>query len=226
MTNFERKGLSFELKEADDTGVFSGYASVFGVIDDGRDVVERGAFTASLADWRAKGKWPKLLRNHDTRNLVGVWLEMREDSHGLFVKGQLTLEVQSAKEAYALLKAGALDGLSIGYRTVNDDFDRVTNVRKLQQVDLMEVSLVTIAMNQAATVTDVKGLEFNPRALEQELRRELNFSSGDAVKAVAIVKKHLQRDVGDNSSAAARDETGAMTGLLEAIRGVRSGLSS
>lgn len=225
----EHLDFAFEVKEVStDTRTFSGYAAVFGNVDDGRDLIQRGAFTESLAKWATKGKLPKLLWQHDARRVIGKWTELKEDDYGLFGRGSLTAGVRDADEAYALLKDGAIDGLSIGYRTLDDEYDQDTNIRKLVKLDLMEASIVTFAMNDAAGVTGVKNsASFNPRLIERDLKEAIPTLSGrDAVTVVSVLKKHLQRDAEDHPSAAARDETGAMTDLLTAIRSANAGFSS
>ena len=108
------KNAAFELKrEPDDDGVFEGYASVFDVVDLGMDVVAKGAFAKSLAVRK-----PKMLWQHSMADPIGVWDEIREDERGLYVKGRLLKDVQKGREAIALIKALAIDGMSIGYRTI------------------------------------------------------------------------------------------------------------
>jgi len=128
-----------------------GYASVFGVPDQGGDVVEPGAYGASLARLAATGGRVKMLWQHDPARPIGVWDEVREDGRGLWVKGRILTEVETGREAAALLAAGAMDGLSIGYRTL-----RATKggegQRKLVELDLWEVSLVTFPMLSQARV--------------------------------------------------------------------------
>lgn len=129
------------------TNVISGYASLFGAQDQGGDVVEKGAYAKSLA----AGRRVKMLWQHDPREPIGIWDEVREDGNGLFVKGRLLDSVSRAREAAALIEAGAIDGLSIGYRTVRaqkDDRGR----RLLSEVELWEVSLVTFPMLPEARV--------------------------------------------------------------------------
>ncbi len=117
-TKFARAALSSV--EAD--GTFSGYAALFGKADLGRDMVMPGAFRASLQARGAGGV--KMLFQHDPNEPIGVWHEIREDGRGLFVKGRLTTEVARAREVLSLMRAGALDGLSIGYRTVRGRTDQ------------------------------------------------------------------------------------------------------
>lgn len=149
--------LPFEVKEVGAKGTFAGYASVFGNVDLGGDVVAKGAFVEYLARIKAEDKRVPILWQHNSREPIGVFEELKEDDHGLFVRGQLLHEeVQRAKEAYALLKAKALTGMSIGYKTRDSAYDQVTGIRTLKKLDLPEASLVTFPMNEAATVTTVK----------------------------------------------------------------------
>ena len=135
-------------------GTFEGYASLFNLPDLGRDIVMPGAFARSLAARGTSGI--KLLWQHQAAQPIGSWLEIREDSRGLFVRGKLNLEVGSARELLALLREGAVDGLSIGYRAEKARTDRKSGLRQLLQVDLWEISLVTFPMLPQARVTAVK----------------------------------------------------------------------
>ncbi len=137
-------------------GLIKGYASFFDVIDQQRDRVTRGAFAKSLRAWRILGKMPKMLWQHDPKQPLGVWTCLREDGQGLYAEGKLTLGVGQADEAYLLLKEGALDGLSIGFRPVVTREDRVHKARVLLDIDLIEISLVTFGANGKATVSHVK----------------------------------------------------------------------
>lgn len=137
--------------QVSDGAVVSGYASVFGRRDQGGDVVLKGAYAASLAGLAAAGRRVKMLWQHDPAEPIGVWEEVREDEHGLWVKGRLLTEVTRGREAAALLAAGAIDGLSIGYRTVKADRDGA-GLRRLAELDLWEVSLVTFPMLPEARV--------------------------------------------------------------------------
>lgn len=129
----------------------SGYASVFGVKDQGGDIVMSGAYAASLARLRANGGKVRMLWQHDQTQPIGVWDEIAEDAHGLHVKGRLLTDVAKGREAAALLEAGAVDGLSIGYRTLRAE-KSAGGGRKLHEVELWEVSLVTFPMLPVARV--------------------------------------------------------------------------
>ena len=135
-------------------GTVEGYASLFGEIDQARDMVMRGAFAATLAQ-RGVSRIPMLFQ-HDPAEPVGVWLELREDHRGLYARGRLIPEVARARELLSLLRAGAVDGLSIGFRTVKGNVDPKTRVRRLLAVDLWEISIVTFPLLAGARVRAVK----------------------------------------------------------------------
>lgn len=128
--------------------VIEGYASLFGTKDQGGDVVARGAYASSL---EASRHGVKMLWQHDPARPIGVWDIVREDARGLYVKGRILAEVQDGREALALLEAGAIDGLSIGYRTVRAD-KAADGGRRLLELDLWEVSVVTFPMQPEARV--------------------------------------------------------------------------
>ncbi|MFI0843966.1 HK97 family phage prohead protease [Mesorhizobium sp. IMUNJ 23232] len=152
--------IELDVKAVEDDGTFTGYASTYAV-DQGRDVVVPGAFAKSLAT-RPAGRI-KMLRDHDPRQLIGQWIDAKEDATGLWVKGRLLLDIGAAKEAYTLIKAGALDGLSIGFRTLRDRWDSAKKVRFLEEVDLREISLTAFPMNESAAVQAVKDDDFARR---------------------------------------------------------------
>lgn len=135
-------------------GGIEGYASLFGEIDQARDMVMPGAFTQTLKQ-RGLRKIPMLFQ-HDPSEPVGVWLELTEDWRGLRARGRLIPDVARGRELLALLREGAIDGLSIGYRTVRGQIDPKTRVRRLYQVDLWEISIVTFPLLQGARVGAVK----------------------------------------------------------------------
>jgi HK97 family phage prohead protease len=134
-----------------DGASIAGYASVFGQVDRGGDIVQPGAYARSLAVLKGEGRSVKMLWQHDPAQPIGVWDEVREDATGLFVKGRLLADVARAREARALIAAGALDGLSIGYRTKRAERD-TRGRRLLHELELWEVSLVTFPMLSEARV--------------------------------------------------------------------------
>lgn len=162
---------SLDLKGVSETGEFEGYAAVFGNVDRGRDVIAPGAFSDSLSA-RPAAKI-KMLWQHDPGIVVGKWTEVYEDSKGLFVKGKLLLDIPKAKEIHSLLIAEAIEGLSIGYRTTDYEWDDSREVRTITKCELWEVSHVTFPMNTLAGVTSVKdsgGVFAAPKVFEQVLR--------------------------------------------------------
>lgn len=150
------QNLQFNISSINDAGYFSGYASIFNHIDDHKDVVHPGAFSSSLERWESKNTWPKMLWQHNQKEPIGYWTFMEEDRKGLYVEGQLLLDVQKASEAYALMKAKAVDGLSIGYRVIKATREGKSNIRHIYEVELLEVSVVTFAANQLARVIGIK----------------------------------------------------------------------
>ena len=152
MTGLEHKFARFgEAVQITDGAVIQGYASLFGEADQGGDVVQAGAYAQSLSAQGAAGRQVKMLWQHDPAQPIGVWDEVREDQRGLFVKGRLLGSTRRGREAAALIEAGALDGLSIGYRTVKaSKTDK--GQRLLQELELWEVSLVTFPMLPSARV--------------------------------------------------------------------------
>lgn len=152
----EYKAVSFELESTDEkTGEFSGYASVFGNVDDGGDIVEKGAFAKTLVEDFAR---IKILSQHDQCELpIGKPLELREDEKGLYIRGKIS-DTQKGRDIQTLLRDGVLNELSIGYDAVDYVIDESTGIRHLKQIKLWEVSIVTWAMNDQATIDNVKSL--------------------------------------------------------------------
>lgn len=221
-------GLKVETQRMTDEGVFEGYGSVFGNVDAYGEVVDPGAFAESLADHRANGTWPKMLWQHQRTQPIGVWAEIEETDYGLRVKGRLALdqdernEVRQAREAYTLMKIGALDGLSIGYRVVDsasvvEDGKNVVHLKKLR---LMEVSPVTFPANEAARVGTVKSV----RDIETILRDAGLSREVAKVIASAGHKALVQRDADPEPEVVAEgtayDEVAErLASVLNAIKG-------
>lgn len=156
----EFKSFELEVKDVDSNGMIRGYASTFGNVDLGMDIVDKGAFKKSLKENR--GVFP-ILADHDPSKQIGWNMRAEEDDKGLFVEGKLDLNVQAAREKYSLAKdavaLGAKSGLSIGYMTIKAEPDREKPmVRRIKEVKLFEYSFVTFPMNTAAMVTGLKAL--------------------------------------------------------------------
>lgn len=192
-----------EIKALAEDGTFEGYGSVFHNEDWYGDVVAPGAFAKTLAEWRAKGALPPLCWQHNMDQVVGVYEDMAEDDRGLYLKGRLLKDdVALAREAYALLKARAISGLSIGYRVRVDEYDREADIRTLKDLELWEVSLVTMPANDLARVEAVKNI-CDITGLERFLRDAGGVSRKEAREIVFRVKASL-RDAGDQEREMAR----------------------
>tara|TARA_R100001129_G_scaffold179735_1_gene156875 strand:+ start:738 stop:2000 length:1263 start_codon:yes stop_codon:yes gene_type:complete len=201
----EIKKIVFESEvKSDAKGIFTGYGSIFGNEDQGNDIVKKGAFTKSLTQ-RPPSK-VKMLFQHKTDEPIGVFTDIYEDNKGLFVKGQLAMGTQKGREAYELLKMGALDGMSIGFKADPDKQGYNENkrgVRTLKEVDLMEISLVTFPMNESALIQTVKGNAKNIREWEKILRDAGGLSRTEAkIGAKALSESLIQRDAEDKQSLA------------------------
>lgn len=196
---FDHEALPLDLKAAA-TGVIQGYASLFGQLDTGGDIVMPGAYAKSLAQMESEGRKVKMLWQHDPSHPIGVWDEVKEDAKGLWVKGRLLTDVEKGREAAALLSSGAIDGMSIGYRTVKSGRGQ-NGERLLQELEIWEVSIVTFPMLLTARVDAMKAAEMTEREFERMLTQDAGLSrsvarrlmSGgyDAVKAM--------RDAGDGA---------------------------
>lgn len=187
--------VPFELKSlGEDEATFEGYGSVFGAVDAYADVVAAGAFKRSLKEWKAKKLAPAMLWQHNTSQPTGVWDELREDETGLYVKGRLA-PTQLGRDAYALLKMGALSGLSIGFRTRKSKVDDESGIRTLTDIDLWEVSIVTFPANDPARITGVKadGTWATEREFEESLR-DAGFSRSDAKSIIAHGYRQARRE--------------------------------
>lgn len=156
-------------------GRFSGYASLFGVTDLSRDRVERGAFARSLHQKGPAGI--RMLFQHDPAEPIGRWTAIREDERGLFVEGVLASGVQKAREVLELMRAGAIDGLSIGFRTVRAVPEARSRVRRILEADLWEISIVTFPMLPGARIGEVKAAarEAGTDAMVRQLRAATNM---------------------------------------------------
>lgn len=202
-----------EVKE----GVISGYASLFGIVDQGNDKVLAGAYSKSLNRAVSERRKIKMLWQHDPSQPIGVWDEVKEDEQGLFVRGRILKGVSKGSDAAALIEAGAIDGSSIGYQTRKATKGK-DGVRELRELDLWEVSLVTFPMQIEAGVTDIKEMESGNYAglkrLVEKTVREAGFH--DEAKAAAAACAQRVKGMRD-----APDLTAVMADLAADIRGIR-----
>lgn len=220
--------LPFELKSANQvmngdgpgSGIFEGLASTFGDRDFLNDIIEHGAFTQSLHDIRRV----KMLWQHDSSQPIGIWESIQESDRGLLVRGRLILDVRQGFEAWALLKAGAVDALSIGFRVPepasDQEIDPDNGVRRVKRLDLWEVSIVTFPANPNARIERIKGLSVpdlkDKNHLEKALR-DAGFSRSVAKYIAAHWQPPAQRDAEDGVSeaiAAYREQLSAIRASL------------
>lgn len=228
MAPIEHKTLPFELKEIDSDGRIAGYASIFGNVDDGGDIVMPGAFAKTCEACRAGTHKIKMLWQHDPSQPIGVWDTAKEDGRGLFVQGRVLADVAKGKEAIALMKAGALDGLSMGYKTLDKEYletDRGT-LRQIKEAEVWETSLVTFPMNREARITDVKQIQ-SPREVEQLLRKSGvpgNFAKLLALHGFEGAMQRLHEDSRDGGQVKAREE--ALAGLMSKLQGLKEAFNA
>jgi HK97 family phage prohead protease len=180
----ETKSLTLDIA-LNEEGKFSGYASVFNVPDRQNDIVLPGAFKRTLIE---RGGEVKLLWQHSFEEPIGVIENLYEDNTGLFMEARLLLDVSRGKEAYSLLKAGAVEGLSIGYTVTQYDYAPKTGHRLIKDVDLWEVSLVTFPANAQAKVAKVKKLDVLPKTI-REFERFLHESGFSRDRARELSSK-------------------------------------
>lgn len=216
--------LILEIKSVDSEGVFSGYGSVSDNLDSYRDVVQAGAFSKSIREWKKKGKMPPVLWQHWSSEPIGVYTKLQEDEKGLYVEGKLLInDVVRAKEAYALLKAGAIDGLSIGYETVREEYNSDTKVNKLIELKLWEISIVTFPANSEARVDSVKSKLSNGEKLTlpefEKFLRDAGFSKSEATAIASHGYRQLLRDAANEVDPVAKD----IQESINLLRGINNG---
>ena len=211
------RDFHFLIKAVEADGFFSGYGSVFGVVDSYREIVAPGAFAESLSERSAKGRKLPILWQHRSDQPLGAYEVAREDEKGLYLEGRLLVgEVTQAREAHALMKAGVLSGLSIGYYVQADQWDEKERVRTLTKLSLEETSIVTFPANDAARVDAVKSRIARGDSLTlpefEGFLRESGFSKSQAAAIAGRGYKHLLLD---------RSESGGdqqANGILDALK--------
>ena len=187
--------VSLSVKSLGDDGSFAGYASVFDVVDSYSDVVKKGAFVASIERLKEKNRKLPILWMHDPSKPIGTFTKLIEDEYGLYVEGQLLVDdVAQAKEAYALLKAEAISGMSIGYYLKKYESDKDAGVWNLTEIDLFETSLVTFPANDQARIIDVKSkLEEGELPSLKEFEKLLREAGFSKTQATAIANHGLSK---------------------------------
>lgn len=152
MSTSQQIHVPLSLQDSNQQGWFYGYASIFNVIDQQRELVKPGAFIKTLEEHKANGTMPKMLWQHNPDKPIGVWTKIYEDNKGLYVEGRLLLDVKLGMEAYSLIRNNAIAGLSIGFKSNKVSIDTHKKARIIHDLDLHEVSLVTFAANPLAFV--------------------------------------------------------------------------
>lgn len=221
----EQKTFPFEIKQLSEEGVFEGYAAIFGKKDRFGEIIEKGAFTKTLQE----KKILPLLWYHDPRNPIGIVTDIKTDPVGLLIRGQLNLEVQSAREKYSLMKQKAIRGLSFGYRTVKDLWEG--QARRLLEVKLFEVSPCTFQMQPRALVRSVKSEEeigifqalddvqeylegFEPESKSGKMISAANYKLiNNAMSALTAILKKLDPSIEDSQPA----KKGLLDSIFEAL---------
>lgn len=217
MTTSNRLRFSLELKSLE-ARQFEGYGAVFKNVDYGGDVILPGAFKDSLQTMSAL---PPMFWMHQPDQVPGKWLSMKEDKHGLLVKGELA-DTQLGRETHTLLKMGAVTGMSIGYIPVETDYTN-DGTRLLKQVDLIETSIVSLPMNPLAQVAAVKTRtsatgEYVPAPKEIERHfRDMGCSKRTARQLVAkiydgsgVTLEPAEDEAGETLAEAMAEKSGAM----------------
>lgn len=225
MMEYKSFPAEFQIKQDDSDGMtFEGYASTFGNVDDGNDIIKRGAFKRTINNRfkRGQGSLIKVLRGH--WDLIGIPIAMSEDDHGLFTESKVS-HTPLGEETMVLIKDGALDRLSIGYKAIKFEKDEETDIRTLKEIKLYEYSVVEFAMNEMAQITGSKAL-----ALVRDItvREALLQLTDERIKAALEefdpIEPSVSEDKSDNISdngqkiqntiSALRDTATALEGLL------------
>lgn len=210
--------LQFESIEKD--GVFEGYASLFQTLDLARDQVMKGAFRNSLN--RRPPLAVKLLYQHDPREPIGIWDTIREDHKGLYVKGRLLRAISRARDVHHLMQRRALDGLSIGFKTVRARRQPQTGVRQLLEIDLFEISIVTFPMHPGARVAAIKADSITNglptiRDFERWLTRDAGLTRRQAQRAITRGFRSLLDEPPRHPPRAKQDITHALRTLTKSL---------
>lgn len=216
---------AFRVKSLKENGSFEGYGSVFNVVDTYRDMILPGAFEATLAKHAEEDTMPPMLWQHDTAQPIGKYEEMREDEHGLFVKGQLLVDqnVPMADTAYSLLKADVIRGLSIGFNVPRngEEYNEEHAVWEIKQIDLWEVSIVTFPANRDATISDVKdhlldAIDITDKQIFERFLRDVGLSKREAR---ALMSRGYDAMVRCDASTEGDELLNALQKLISKMRG-------
>lgn len=223
MSKLKTKQISFDVKAIEEDGTFSGYCSVFDVEDSYGDVVKAGAYAETIKEWAEKGKMPPVLWQHARGDVLGVWTKLVEDEKGLYGEGQLLIkDVAKAREAHALMKHGAIDGLSIGYRVRKWSYNEEDGVLELLDIDLKEISIVTFPANEVSLVDNVKNtLENGDIPSLPEFEKFLRDAGGFSKSQATAIAGHGLRSLiqGEPEAKQSANDTSETLVILQRING-------
>ena len=212
----EYKSFKFELESADESGEFSGYAAVFGNKDSGGDIIEKGAFSKTIRE--DFGRIKILSQHTDCELPIGKPLELREDDKGLFIRGKIS-DTAKGRDIQTLMKDGVLNELSIGYDAVEFDYDSEQGVRRLKEIKLWEVSIVTWAMNDQAKIDEVKSLV---EGLRTEVKTgKITRARLDALKPFIAVVRELADILGPFLEPTAPDDPPVQNNIVKSNNPVK-----
>lgn len=214
--------ISFKMKDqtVQEGGFFSGYLAVFDNVDSHGDVIRKGAFLKTIADWQEKGKYPAIFWDHNPSEPIGIFTLMQEDEKGLYVEGKLlNADVPRAQATYALMKVGAIDGMSIGYITKRFKRDPSTNIRELLELELIEGSIVAFPSNPQTLVSSVKSkLDDGELPTLPEFEKFLRESGFSKNQATAIASKGLRSLLSESEEEI--KEAKSISNALNILKGV------
>lgn len=201
-------------------GFFSGYLAVFDNIDSHGDVIRKGAFLKTIDEWKAKGKYPAIFWNHDPDEPIGVFTLMREDEKGLYVEGRLLiLDIVRAKSTYALMKVKAIDGMSIGYITIQATHDPQTMIRELLELELVEGSIVAFPSNPNSLISSVKSkLQDGEMPSLPEFEKFLRESGFSKTQATVIASKGLRHLLSESEGE--NEKAKSISNALNILKGI------
>ncbi|WLG14627.1 HK97 family phage prohead protease [Psychrobacter cibarius] len=222
MSQLKTKAISFDVKAIDDEGLFSGYCSVNDVEDSYGEVVKKGAFADSIKAWADKGKMPPILWQHNRSEVIGVWTKLTEDDHGLYGEGRLLIkDVARARETHALMKHGAIDGLSIGYRLQKWSYNEDESVLELLAIDLKEVSVVTFPANEESRIDSVKSiLEKGKMPTLPEFEKFLRDAGGFSKSQATAIAGHGLRSLIQGEPEAKQSANTDMSATLTILKNI------
>jgi uncharacterized protein len=204
---YKTRAFELDVKASGDAaGTFTGYGSVFGVVDSYKEVVAPGAFKNCLAELEKKGRTLPILWQHRTGEPIGVWTMLKEDTHGLLGEGELWLDdAQYARIAWKGMQSKSITGLSIGYYVLRDSYNEKTRVRTLEEIELVEVSIVTVPANDEARIDAIKSMIAHGTLPDlsdfERFLREAGFSKTQSTVIANHGLKHLLRSDSASDSA-------------------------